>query len=107
MAKFDELLDKLRGELKSLAEDHFGDYTEDAIQDGERMVAEIQGDLKKWTEQLESGKLTQLEFQFLIEQKKEVAKMQALKQKGLAKIQIKKFQHELINTVTGLVEKYY
>lgn len=99
MPDVDDLLDALRDEVTDLATSHFDDFADAAIDDGEAFLDDSKDDLKEWTQLLAEDKLTQEEFRSLVEGKKDLAEMKALKRAGLAAVRIDKFRSELVDRV--------
>ena len=58
---------------------------------------------KTWIDQLSKGEITLDDFEFLLKGQKDLAKMNALKQKGLGIVQINKFKSALIDIVRDAV----
>lgn len=102
MTDFSDLLEDIKTEVENIGRKHFSDYTEQALKDGQKIVANLQGELQEWHKQLLEGELNPQEFQFLLEQKKDLSRLQALKQQGIAKIKLEKFQNEVIQSISKL-----
>lgn len=101
MPDVDELLEVLRDEITDLATSHFDDFADAAIRDGTAFLNNSKDDLEEWTRLLAEGKLTQDEFRSLVEGKKDLAEMKALKRAGLAAVRVDKFRNELIDRVVA------
>jgi hypothetical protein len=99
MASFDDFLKELRSEITELVEKGWKDLKGPALSDMSAFVEKSQADLKRWTGLLASGQLTITDFEFLLAAKKDVAEMTALKQAGLAQVQLDR----LVNGVVGAI----
>ena len=101
MSKFDEFKSTLENGIGDLAEDTLKEFKDDAINDGKDFLRETDEDLRRWTSQLAAGELSQDEFKWLVQGKKDLAELKALKQKGLALAETDKFRAGLITLVTN------
>jgi hypothetical protein len=101
MPDFSEFADQLKTEIIDLAESRLDDLKEEALEDGRQFVNEAEDDLKEWTELLEEGELTKSGFESLVKGKKELAKMESLKQAGLAAVEAQKFRDALFDRIVG------
>lgn len=99
MPDVEPFLDALRDELVDLAENRLQSARDAAIQDGEAFLASSKEDLKRWSRLLAEGKLSEEEFQSLVEGKKDLAETTALKQAGLAAVEIDRFRQALIDRI--------
>ena len=84
---------------KALAEEKFKQYTKQAVADVKGTLEKGEADLKRWTEQLATNKIDNEEFKSLVRGKLDVAEMRALKQAGLAEVQIQSFVNGVIDIV--------
>lgn len=91
--------DVLRDEVTDPATSHFDDFADAAIEDGEAFLGDSKDNLEEWTQLLVEGNITQDEFRSLVEGKKDLAEMEALKRAGLAAVRVDKFRNELIDRV--------
>jgi hypothetical protein len=101
MTKFDDFKVALEDGIKDLAKKTTQDFAEQALDDGKAFVKETEDDLKRWTKLLASGDLTEDDFKFLVQSKKDVAEMVGLKQKGLALAKIDSFRRGVLNLVVS------
>ncbi len=101
------LINTLKHEIIALAESTVKEYATQAKQDGLNVVTAMEGKLKKWAAQLAEGVINIDEFQFQLGTEEALLKMTALKQAGLAAIQVDKFRNGLtdiiIKTVSSLI----
>jgi len=99
MASFGEFLDALTGELKTFIGTNFKTFSTSATKDANAFIKKSREDLQRWTKLLADGSLTLHDFEFLLAAKKDLAEMTALKQAGLAQVQLDRF----INGVVGVI----
>ncbi|MDZ7659654.1 hypothetical protein [Fodinibius sp.] len=102
MPNFDDFIDQLKNDLVDHAQQFGDDVMDEFVEDGKAFAEEAKGDLKRWTQLMAEGKLTSDDLKFLVKGKKDLAKMEALKQKGLAKARLDKFKDILVGTVVSL-----
>jgi hypothetical protein len=104
---FKNVLETLKNGVKDLAEKNLKDFVASATADGHAIITELQDNLETWTQQLANGEITKDEFAFLVSGQKDLIKMIALKQAGLAQIAVDQFKNgvfDLItNTIVGLI----
>lgn len=104
---FQKIFDSLKDEVISLASLTFKKHKEEAKADASKLIQDLKEDLKTWTLQLADGQISKSDFEFLIMGQKELIEMNALKQVGLAIIELDKFKTSIlnliINTVLGLI----
>lgn len=100
---FDEFLDILISKLSDIAKDAAEDIKESLIKDGTAFAEKTRERLLRWAALVAADKLTIDEFKYLLEAQKDLAAMEALKQKGLAKIRIDKLRNSLIDAVVESV----
>lgn len=101
MEKFDEFKAALEDGIKDLARKTTQDFAGQAFDDGRAFLKETEGDLKRWTRLLASGDLTEDDFKWLVQSKKDVAQMVALKQKGLGLAKIDSYRRSLLDLVVN------
>lgn len=99
MDSFDHFLDILIDKLEDIAKGLVQDIKEAFIQDGITFAEKTKKRLERWTVLVAEGKLTMEEFKYLLEAQKDLAEMEALKEKGLAKIEIDRLRNSLINAI--------
>lgn len=97
----DEVLKNLESPIEDLAKNMFGTYKNKAIQDANDFFNSQKEDLKECADDLANGKIDKDEFDSLVRGKKDMAEMLALKDLGLAQVNIDKF----VNGIIDLFEK--
>ncbi len=107
MATFDEFLKTLKTELVEFAEYSWKIYKTAAVKDGKAFLEKSKADLERWTKMLAKGELTRDDFEWLVVGKKDLAELEALKQKGLAKVALDRFVNGLIDTIVSTAFKIF
>ncbi len=103
MASFDEIWNALKSNVIKYSEDNWNEFKDEAISDGKDFLEKSKDDLKRWSDLLSQGKLTKDDFEWLLLGKKDLAVMEALKQKGLAKKKLDNFAKGILDTVKTTV----
>ncbi len=91
----------LKESLEVLVKESVANFGEQAKQDGLEFLDQTKEDLEKWAKQLAAGDLSKDDFEWLVNGRKDLAKMEALKQAGLAAIEIDKLKKQIIDLVIG------
>jgi hypothetical protein len=97
MADFAHFLEELTGKLAALAAQQWTAYRDAAISDGTAFVEKTRADLERWSQLLANGALTKDDFAWLVQGKKDLAELVALKQAGLALVRLDQFRTALVN----------
>lgn len=101
MAEFDKFLAELQNEVVAYADDQWKDHRQAAIADGRAFLTKTKQDLKRWTKLLAGGHLTHDDFEWLMLGRKDLARLTALKRKGLSRVALDRFTNGLIDTVVA------
>jgi hypothetical protein len=107
MPTFNDFVSTLKNDLLDFAKENLEEYKNEILKDGNAFIEKTKGDLKRWTEGLESGALSKADFEFLLKGKKDLAQMEALEQLGLSKIRISKITNGIIDVVIGSAFKTF
>lgn len=99
MFDFDKFFRELKAGAVEIAKAEATDFVKEASGDGKTFLDAMKADLKKWTKQYAEGKLSKEDFEFLVKGKKDLAKMEALTQAGLAAIKVDRIRVALIDLV--------
>ncbi len=99
MFDFNAFISSLEDGIKKLASETLGGHKDIAISDSKEFLEKTKTDLKKWTEELARGELSQADFKFLVAGKKDLAELHGLKQAGLALVTIESFKNGVIDIV--------
>jgi hypothetical protein len=106
MADIENILKEIKVAAIDLAKSMFSDYAKEAEKDVKSFLKKSKEDLKRYSELLLNGQITELEFKSLLEGKKALAEMKLLKQQGILMITIDKFQNKMIDTILGVVKGF-
>lgn len=101
MPDFDLFRDTLLERLRALVEEQWAEVREAALDDGRAFLAATEEDLARWTALLDEGALTPEDFAWLVQGKRDLAEMEALRQAGLSLVRLDRFRASLIDTVVG------
>jgi hypothetical protein len=96
-----DILKTVEDQAKALAQQKIKDYSQQALADVKNTLQDAKEDLKRWVEELARGEIDKDEFESLVQGQIDVAKMQALKQAGLAEVQIESFVNGVIDIVVN------
>lgn len=107
MAAFDDFLKEVGVEVKALIAKSFKTVASAAQKDANSFIKSSTDDLKRWTKLLGDGSLTLQDFEFLLAAKRDLAEMVALKQAGLAQVQLDRFINGVVGAVIGAAEKTF
>src|SRR5438477_688073 len=103
MANIDigSILKSVEDQSKALAEKLFKQYTNQAMSDVKDFLQESKDDLQRWVEELARGDIDKDEFESLVKGQADVAEMRALKQAGLAAVQIDTFTNGVLDIIVS------
>ena len=107
MPTFNDFVSTLKNDLLDFTKENLEEYKDEILKDGNAFVEKTKEDLQRWAEGLASGALSQADFEFLLKGKKDLAKMEALKQLGLSKIRITKITNGIMDVVVGSAVKTF
>ncbi len=93
------ILKNVEDQTKALAQKQIKEYTQQAVGDVRDLLQKSKDDLRRWIEELAKGEIDKDEFQSLVQGQIDVAEMRALKQAGLAEVQIESFVNGVIDIV--------
>ena len=103
MANIDvgSIFKSVEDQSKALAEKLFKQYTHQALSDVRDFLQKSKDDLKRRVEDLDRGDIDKDEFESLIKGQADVAEMRALKQAGLAAVQIDTFTNGVLDIIVN------
>jgi len=103
MANIDiaSIFKSIENQSKALAEKLFKQYTNQAMNDVQDFLEKSKDDLKRWIEELSRGEISKDEFESLVKGQADAAGMHALKQAGLAAVQIDTFINGVLDIVVS------
>lgn len=105
MPDFAEFWKSLRDGLRQLVERDWRDYRDAALEDGEAFLTKTRADLERWATLLAGGQLSADEVAWLLQGKKDLALLQALRQAGLALVAQDRFRQSLLELLTSSLRK--
>jgi len=103
MAKFDDILDEIKGGIAALGKKTAKDFVAEVRTDGDAFLREIGEDLERWTDLLARKKISAKEFRLLVEFNRDLAAMKALTASGLAKKKVQTLANGIVDIVTKTV----
>ncbi|PYJ78858.1 MAG: hypothetical protein DME69_07065 [Verrucomicrobia bacterium] len=98
MSKID--FNQIEKDVATLATNLFEEFAKQGIKDGKAFLTETQDDLVSLAQDRAAGAITELEYQNGLREVRVLAKMEAIKQAGLAQVTIDKFTNGIIDIVT-------
>jgi hypothetical protein len=98
---FNQIFKSIEGPTKTLAMKVLKGYTTQALADLTDFAQQSRADLARWTQQLQQKKLSPEEYKSLVQGELDVAAMRALKQAGLAQVQIDTFTSGFLDILVG------
>jgi len=103
MASIDigSIFKSVEDQSKALAEKLFKQYTHQALSDVRDFLEKSKDALKRWVEDLDRGDIDKDEFESLIKGQADLAEMRALKQAGLAAVQIDTFTNGVLDIIVN------
>jgi hypothetical protein len=78
-----------------------------ATADAKDFIEQSETDLQRWTALVANHSLSVQEFEFLLAAKKDVAELAALKEAGLAQIQLDRFINGVIGAIINAASKSF
>lgn len=96
MPDFNQFSKDTLNELQGMLSKELNDHTQEALADAQDFLRRSKEDLDRWLKLLAEGKLTPADFEWLLRGKKDLAKMQALKQAGVSAARLQQFQGALV-----------
>lgn len=103
MSSFDEIALSIQKGIPDLAKTFLGGFIDEAKTNVSTFLESSKNDLTSWLEALATKQLSQEDFKSLLKSKCALAEMDALKEKGLAEIQLQNFRNGVINLVVTSV----
>lgn len=97
---FANVLNTLKTGVINLAETDVKDYVAEATQDGQAILTTLNADLQNWTAQVAAGSLSASDLADLVLGQKDEIEMVALKQVGLAEIEVDQFKADVFSLIT-------
>jgi hypothetical protein len=107
MPDFSKFFNALSGKIADYAAESWKEYSEEVVKDGGAFLEKAKDDLERWSKELAEGKLSKEDFGWLVQGKKDLAEMEALKQAGLAKAQIDRCKNDILSMVIDTAFKIF
>lgn len=101
MIDFNQFLNMLKTDLTDIGTEFGRDYIDDILSDGTDFAIQRKEVLEHRASLLAEGKLTKDEFSWLLRSDKNLLEMKAIKNRGLAVVQMNKLQDAIIGAVSG------
>lgn len=103
MINTENILKSIEEQSRSLAEKLFKQYTHNALSDLKEFLRKSRADLERWARELARRDIDRNEFKSLAQGQIDVAEMRALKQAGLAQVQIDIFTSGVLDIIVSAV----
>ena len=100
---WDNLFNTLGENIAKLANETINSYATSAIEDAQAFLDETRTAIKEWTILYGQGHISKEDFKDLLLGQKDLMKMNALKQAGMAQITIDKFRNDLVETLVNTI----
>ncbi len=107
MANCEDYLRVLQPKLRDLCIGFWAGYQDDAVRDARDFLDACHQDLQHWADLLNRGDLSQSDFKWLVSGRRDVAEMNALKQRGLAETELDQFRDAVIDVVVKTAFKVF
>ena len=91
-------------DIEQLAKVLFKRHAKRAVKDAKAFIKESEEQLEIWIKQLKNNEITEKNFESLLRGERDLAKMEALKQLGLAQVAIDTFTRGVIDIIINAVE---
>jgi hypothetical protein len=93
-------LNQIEKDVVTLATNSFKNFASQGIADGKAFLGQIQAQLITLAQQRAQDKISEAEYQDGVSDLKALAKMEAIKQAGLAQVAIDNFTNGIVDIVT-------
>ena len=98
---FDQIFNGIQDQTRALAQKLLKGYTDQALGDLQDFAQKSRANLQRWTQQLQQKELKPNEYKSLVRGQLDLAEMRALKQAGLAQVQIDTFTSGFLDILVG------
>ena len=100
MTDFKSVFADIKSQVETLVTNVAAEFKADAVKGGKLLLKDLKVDLERWVELLNAGQLKPEEFKWLVKSNTSLTKMAALKQAGMATVEVKKFAGKLLYAIT-------
>ncbi|HAY21626.1 hypothetical protein [Desulfobacca acetoxidans] len=107
MSDFDRFLQLFTDGVKDLAQKEFSEFVQAALDDGVSFMTKFKSDVEEWGMKLARGEMTANDVEWLMQGKKDLAEMNALKQAGLAQARIQEFVNGVLKIASESLMKVF
>ena len=97
------MLDQIKEDIATLAKTLFKKNAKQATRDGKAFLEATKAQAAIWAAQLAKGEINKKNFESLLRGERDLAKMEALKQAGLAQVAIDTFTRGIIDIIVNAV----
>src|SRR6187455_2178062 len=97
MPEFNEFASTALASIQKLVTTEFQDHSAEALSDARDFLERSRRDLARWLQLESEGQLTPADLAWLIQGKKDVARLLALKRAGVAMSRLDRFQGALVS----------
>ena len=95
----EKLFSEIEKQILSLAKSSVSGDKKQAMADAKQILADLKTDLIRWTDLLAQKKIKVNEFEWLVNSDKELIKMKALENAGLATTRVSAFGQGVLNII--------
>lgn len=107
MSDFDDFLKAVKEGSKELAREVFDGFEKEAAKDAKAFLDKSKTDLQRWTKLLAQSELNEQDFSDLVQAKKALAEIHALRQAGVALTKLERFRSGFINLIIDSAFKVF
>ncbi len=105
MADFGSLFQDMTNQIGAYAQKTIPEHVTQAMDDATKFLNKTKSKLQEWALAVEQGKMSVEDVEWLLGSEKDLAEMNALKQKGLTKIKADEFKNQMVNIVVNTISK--
>lgn len=102
---FEQYFKDLESGITGVAKETVSDFVDQGKQDGQNVLNLMKSDLERWTIEVTNGEMSVADFSFLMKAQKDLDQMDALKEAGIAAIDLDRFKNGLISLVVNTLAK--
>lgn len=103
---FQQYFKALESGVADVAKQTAGEYVSQAKTDGQNVLNLMKANLERWTQEIANGEMSLDDLKFLVQSQKELDEMNALKEAGLAAVEIDKFKNGLISMTIDTITSF-
>lgn len=103
MADYKEIISSLQREVEQAVREGFRDYKDQAEAEARAFYAGVKADLENWAKALVEGLLSQEDFEWLLHSKKDLIKLEGLRQAGAALARVERVRMKIIDITLRVI----